>query len=295
MLRLLWPCLVAVSACAGTQAASTAAGSGGSAAGEGDDRVAQMARAQDEQARRIGELEARLALLEADARHGRGLAQKSGETLRIGENQTLTAAERGDGPGAREPGQERTTTSERRPSLRLHGGAASGGRARAGGRADAEEFPPLPVTSERLPVVPLPSAAGRATDPDATSAAVSDPATSDYRGALRLLRARRFDEAALALSKFLEDNPDHALVDKAVYWRAEARYAKRDYRQALSEFETVLERFPGSEKAPDSLFKMGMCLRHLGVPDQARIYFRRVQTEYPNSEAASLASREDST
>lgn len=260
-----------------------------------DERLAELTRSQDEQARRIAELEARLSLLERDARRAGGETIRSGDTIRIGEG------ERAKAPGAVELVSDAdapvsdalllaaTERDERRPSLRLHGSARGAG---TGGKAAAAELAPLPVADETLPVVPLPAAqkTARGAPP-----AVSDPATSDYRTALRLLRERRFDEAALALSKFVTDNPDHALLDKAVYWGAEARYAKRDYRQALAEFEAVIARFPRSEKAPDSLFKIGMCLRHLGSEQAARGYFRQVQQQYPNSEAAGLASREGSS
>lgn len=265
------------------------------AAHSGDDeRLAELTRSQDDQSRRIAELEARLSLLETDARRARGETVRSGDTIRIGERaQTRGAVELvsdADGPVSDALLLAASERDERRPSLRLHGDARPGG---AGAKAAAAELAPLPATNETLQVVPLPAA--QKPTGGATPAAVSDPATSDYRAALRLLHERRFDDAALALSKFVTDNPDHALLDKAVYWGAEARYAKRDYRQALSEFEAVIARFPRSEKAPDSLFKIGMCLRHLGSEQAARGYFRRVQEQYPNSEAAGLASREGSS
>jgi tol-pal system protein YbgF len=295
MQRLGWLCpMFALStACAsGPSQAPPAAHSGG------DERLAELTRGQDDQARRIAELEARLQLLETDARRARGEHTRSGETIRIGESElTRGGAELesdSDGPVSDALLLAATERDERRPALRLHGGARPAG---ASAKSSAAELAPVPVTNETLSVVPLPAAQKQARGAPTSEppAAVSDPATSDYRAALRLLRERRFDDAALALSKFVTDNPDHALLDKAVYWRAEARYAKRDYRQALSEFEAVIARFPRSEKAPDSLFKIGMCLRHLGSESEARGYFRRVQEQYPNSEAAGLASREGSS
>jgi tol-pal system protein YbgF len=269
-----------------------AAGAGQTkSAARADERLAELARSQAEQAGRIAELEARLRLLEADARQGRsaaGSGARSSETVRIGAA-SARALTSGADPDAG-MSTEAEEVGEQRPALLLRG------RARAGSEPEARrELPPLPVAHESLPVVPLPAADRARRESGSAPAAVSDSATSNYRAALRLLRERRFDDAALALSNWLADNPDHALLDKALYWRAEARYAKRDYRQALAEFETVIERFPGSEKAPDSLFKIGMCLLHLGSERKARDYFRRVQEQYPNSEAASLASREESS
>lgn len=283
----LWS-VVVVAGCATSQApAASTASSGGE---RPDDSLSELARSQDDQARRISELEARLTLLESDARRARGFSDKPSGTVRIGgerelaapasEELSLTAAPHSDPVDAPNP---------RRLNLKLHGRT----RARAG--EPGEELPPIPVSNETLPVVPLPQERSRARQAESDTAAVSDSPTSDYRAALHLVRERRFEDAALALSKFVSDNPKHALVDRAMYWLAEVRYATRDYREALAGFEKVLQRFPNSEKAPDTLYKLGMCWRRLGSEDKARSYFRRLRTEFPNSEAAGLASREGST
>jgi tol-pal system protein YbgF len=287
MQRRVWLWLTVFGAGCATSAAP-ASDTASSSAERTDDSLKELARTQNEQTRRISELEARLALLETDARRARGSSEKPSSTVRIGgekepsveasEELSLTAA----------PVSDAEPVNPRRPNLKLHG--------RTRGRTtDSADLPPIPVTNETLPVVPLPQDRSRARQAEADTAAVSDSPTSDYRAALHLVRERRFEDAALALSKFVSDNPKHALVDRAMYWLAEVRYATRDYREALAGFEKVLERFPNSEKAPDTLYKLGMCWRRLGSEDKARSYFRRLRTEFPNSDAAGLASREGST
>jgi tol-pal system protein YbgF len=276
---------------AGCASGPAPAGSGGTATtGSPDDSLRELARSQNDQARRIAELEARLTLLEADARRARGFSDKPTGTVRIGETSREEPTEELALTTAAPPQTDvMEHANPRRPNLKLSGR----NRSRA---ADSGELPPVPITDETLAVVPLPQERSRARQAEAESAAaVSDSPTSDYRAALHLVRERRFQEAALALSKFVSDNPNHALLDRAMYWLAEVRYATRDYREALAGFEKVLERFPNSEKTPDALYKLGMCWRRLGSEDKARSYFRRLRTQYPNSEAAGLASSEGST
>jgi tol-pal system protein YbgF len=284
----LWLVVVVVAGCGTSQAPAAASASSGDE--RTDDSLGELARSQNDQARRISELEARLTWLEADARRARGLGDRPSGSLRIGEKEPVTEASEElsltAAPRAAEPGEG---PNSRRLNLKLHG------RSRGRSGESGEELPPIPVTNETLPVVPLPQARSRARQAESDTAAVSDSPTSDYRAALHLVRERRFEDAALALSKFVSDNPKHALVERAMYWLAEVRYATRDYREALAGFEQVLERFPNSEKAPDTLYKLGMCWRRLGSEDKARSYFRRLRTEFPNSEAAGLASREGST
>lgn len=281
----LWLALV-VAGCASGPSAGNPAANGG----DSDDRLSELWQNQNEQSQRIAELEARLKLLEEDARRARGPTTRPSATVRIGETESHPEPNESYELASAPAPSNLPSGSERRPNVKLHGRPRA---ARSGG-SDGE-LPPLPVTSETLSVVPLPQDRSRARQAEAQAAAVSDPATSSYRAALGLLRERRFEEAALALSNWVSDNPDHALLDRAMYWLAEVRYASRDYRRALAGFEKVLERFPNSEKTPDTLYKLGMCWRRLGSEDQARAYFRRLRAEFPNSEAAGLASREGST
>jgi tol-pal system protein YbgF len=236
-----------------------------------------------EQAQRIAELEARIALLESEARSGRAVGPSHGsDTIRIAGVQSEPAgpALTASVPDASDDGPV--------PSYKLYG---KGGRANSGSAA-GRELEPLPVVSESLPVVPLPEQ--RARDLTRAPERRAGP-VAQYRGALQLLKDRHFDEALAAFDAMLAQNPTHPLAPKALYWRGEARYAKREYDQALREFEVLLERFPESEKAPDALLKTALCFRRLGAEDKAQASFRRLRADYPNSQAALIASREGST
>jgi tol-pal system protein YbgF len=280
---------------------------------------------QSEQAQHIEELETRIALLEADARSVRSgdPPVRSGDTIRIGnEKHELTAAQpaaRPVGWGDETIGDTDEQRSGKRPRLKLYGQKGElrevPTRERPEAAADAPasraNLPTVPTVSETLPVVPLPqqrAAQLRAADASpAAEGGASEPARAEparppgesplasYRAALKLLRERHFDQALEAFSTFIASNPHHALAANALYWRGEAHYAKREYAPALADFEGLLERFPRAEKAADALLKQALCLRQLGSEDKARDVFRRLRTDYPNSQAASMAAREGST
>jgi tol-pal system protein YbgF len=247
---------------------------------------------QEQQLRRIGELEARLALLEADARRAR---DDGGSTLRTGETVRITS----ESAPARAPSQELADTEPpsdlaesegKRPSLRLYGSE----RTTAPTSRTAASLPAVPVVTERLPVVPLPEQRAAKALREETPPA-GDQALVQYRKALRSLRERSFDSAIETFSRFVDDNPTHELLPSALYWRGEAHYAKRDYAAARREFDAMMARFPEAEHAPDALFKLGLALQKLGHVAQAKQAFQRLRTDYPNSQAAQTAAREGST
>lgn len=225
------------------------------------------------QARRIAELEARLSLLEQEARQYReATPPKPTETVRIG------SARR-----AQEDAPVQAPTV-----VRLY-------------ESDPEALRDAPLTlpepppgvQPRLGVVPLPEerAAGRAAH--ARKRPTASLAREAYRAALRDVRDQRWDAAFDALTSFLTAYADDPLAANATYWRGEVQYAQRRYGAALQDFETVLMRFAGSEKAADALLKVGLCHQRLGDGASAERYFRQLREQYPSSDAARIASREN--
>jgi tol-pal system protein YbgF len=208
-----------------------------------------------EQAGRIAELEARLGLLEREARETRPIVAKSGETIHIGV-----------GPGRVPDPWIAKRAESADPSL----------------PAELTEPP-------RLPVVPLPDQ--RIAGGHEPSAVVRER----YRAALKLVREQHWEEALAALANFLTQHPHESISDNARYWRGEVYYALRRYPDAIQEFKGVLARFPASEKAPDCLLKVGLCHLRLGDRAEASRYFEQVIEQYPKSDAARAASAEGPT
>jgi len=134
---------------------------------------------------------------------------------------------------------------------------------------------------------------------DALDAMTSDrpyrPAMADAEalGELERGRGTQFDprvvQAVLDLLDFIAKNPKHPLAPNAQYWIGEAYYVQRDYRQALVEFQRVIEMAPGSPKAADALLKMGLAHTHLRENSRAQQAWQRVVRDYPASESAGKA------
>ncbi len=113
----------------------------------------------------------------------------------------------------------------------------------------------------------------------------------NYQAAFELLKAQRYDPAALAFAEFLITFPDSELADNAQYWLAESHYVTQLYELALGEFEVVITKFPESRKVPDALLKVGYCNYELERWDAARTSLERVQSDYPDTTAARLAGQ----
>ena len=114
---------------------------------------------------------------------------------------------------------------------------------------------------------------------------------ANYQAAFELLKQGRYDEAAIALKQFMVAFPSSSLSDNAQYWLAETYYVSQNYKQALPEFQKVLDRYPDSRKIPDALLKIGYCNYELTRWDASRKALMAVVNDYSETTAARLASQ----
>ena len=110
-----------------------------------------------------------------------------------------------------------------------------------------------------------------------------------YAAALTTFRGREHGQAVLDFLDFLARYRHHPLAPNAQYWIGEAYYVQRDYRQAIVEFQKVLEFGVSNSKVPDALLKVGLCYRNLRDPVRFQQVLGRVIKDYPRSSAAKMA------
>jgi tol-pal system protein YbgF len=279
--------LAALGLALGLVGCATATPARPTATAQNDARMSALSAASDAQTQRIAELESRIALLEQEARRAKEPARPK-ETVRIGEHRRSEPDAEPSLEAGERRGAARTSSKNADESvavIRLHEAAPLPSPDEGSASWVLPTAPAGVATS--LEVVPLPDASGRSTAP-------ADP-TARYREALSLIKERRFDEALALLALFTRENPEHALTAQAIYWKGEAHYAARRYREALIELETFIRRFPTSSKVPDALLKAGLCNQRLGQAAHAERYFDQVRKDHPSSAAAQNAPREGSS
>ena len=111
-----------------------------------------------------------------------------------------------------------------------------------------------------------------------------------YREALAAYRARKFDAAISAFTEIMTMAPTSSLADNAQYWIGESYYSMRNYEKALQAFTRVLT-FQNTNKAADAHLKIGMIYTLMDNNNAAREELNLVIKDYPNSDAAKVASK----
>jgi tol-pal system protein YbgF len=110
-----------------------------------------------------------------------------------------------------------------------------------------------------------------------------------YQAAYRDYQRGNFDLAIEGFREFLETNATSDLADNAAYWIGESLFSQKKYREAISQFDAVVNRYPQSDKVPGALLKKGYAYINVGENAQGVVQLQYVVHEHPRSQEASLA------
>ena len=155
-----------------------------------------------------------------------------------------------------------------------------------------------PVFVAETPAIPQPRVNTGTSGPappvspiGANTRAASAAEKASYTKAYDLLAKGNNAEAVKLFDQFLREYPDGPFSDNAWYWQGEAKYADRNFDNALYNFSVVVEFFPNSPKVPDSRLKIGYALYEQQRFGEAKQVLTGVTNDYPGRSAAVLARK----
>ncbi len=105
---------------------------------------------------------------------------------------------------------------------------------------------------------------------------------AEYEEALGAFKSKKYNDAAEAFQKMLDNKVPDEIADNCHYWIGETKYASKKYSEALQEFENVLK-FRRSEKKGDAQFMIAQCYERMGNKLKAKEAFEKVVKDYPMS------------
>jgi tol-pal system protein YbgF len=110
-----------------------------------------------------------------------------------------------------------------------------------------------------------------------------------YNAAYRDYGRGNFDLAIEGFREFIANNNRSDLADNAAYWIGESLFSQKKYRDAIEQFDSVVTRYPKSDKVPGALLKKGYAYIAIGERAQGVVQLQYVLHEHPNSPEAALA------
>lgn len=107
-----------------------------------------------------------------------------------------------------------------------------------------------------------------------------------FDDALATLRGSDFDKAAAMFGSFVRRHPGSGYIDSARFWLGNALYGKREYKEAIAAFRTMVGNAPDHPRAPEALLALANCQIESKETKGARATIGELIKTYPKSEAA---------
>ncbi|MEK6704901.1 MAG: tetratricopeptide repeat protein [Bdellovibrionota bacterium] len=117
---------------------------------------------------------------------------------------------------------------------------------------------------------------------------INDEAIQSYRKAMILFQAKRYPDAMLAFSSFVEKYPDHALAGSAQYHVGSAYFKQGEYKLALQEFKRVLMSYDRSSHISHAIGSMVETEEKLGMSAEALRHRQILTSVFPQSPAMAI-------
>jgi tol-pal system protein YbgF len=133
---------------------------------------------------------------------------------------------------------------------------------------------------------PMPSGSELTVQPVATP---SEDPMQTYQAAYRDYQRGNYDLAIAGFRDFAAKNPNSELSGNAAYWVGESLYSQKKYREAIQQFDSVVTRYPKSDKVAGALLKKGYGYIALGEKSQGIVQLQYVVHEHPTAPEAALA------
>jgi len=145
------------------------------------------------------------------------------------------------------------------------------------------------TTSVSAPSAIAPQQAGMFSS-TVSAAALSAKETQAYQKSFGFIQTKKYSDAISVLQDYLKKYPSGQFVSNAHYWLGELYSISGNNDQAIAEFNTVVNSYSDSNKAPDALLKLGLLSFDKEQFDQAKQFWQTLVGKYPNSSAAKIAS-----
>jgi tol-pal system protein YbgF len=111
----------------------------------------------------------------------------------------------------------------------------------------------------------------------------------DFEAAFVLFRKGDFAAAAKEFAQFVKVYSASGYKPSALYWLGSAKFARRDFNEAIAQLKGLANDFPNHARTPEAMLTIGNAQLEIKQTKEARKTFNELLKLYPTTEAAAAA------
>lgn len=113
-----------------------------------------------------------------------------------------------------------------------------------------------------------------------------------YKQALNQYKAKKYGEAYKNFELALAQNPQGDQAAETLFFMGESLYAQGEYDLAILDYQKVISNHADHQRTPTALLKQGMSFEKLTDLETAKIIYKKLIAEYPDSSEAEAAQQQ---
>jgi len=119
-----------------------------------------------------------------------------------------------------------------------------------------------------------------------------DTGASQYDQGMALFKEKKYEDAYKVFEQYLALNPPADKAADALFYMGESLYARGEYDLAILDYQKVISNHAGNQRTPTALLKQGMSFEKLTDHETAKIIYKKLIAEYPDSAEAASAEQQ---
>ena len=139
----------------------------------------------------------------------------------------------------------------------------------------------LELVSRQQPGARAAARAGSANPPGANAGDPQEQAA--YDGAIDLFRKGQYKEASESFAAFTALYPASQLAPSAQFYLGSSRYALKDFKGAIEQLTSMVQKAPDNARAPDALLVIAGSQIELNNRAGAKTTLQRIVRDYPSA------------
>jgi len=142
---------------------------------------------------------------------------------------------------------------------------------------------------------PPPSQPAAAAQPSIAVPVESAVGGDMFNQAMTLYKEKRYSEAYKGFEQALSQNPKGDEAAETLFFMGESLFAKGEYDLAILDYQKVISNHAQNRRTPAALLKQGMSFEKLTDLETAKIIYKKLIAEYPDSAEADAAQQQLTT
>ena len=128
---------------------------------------------------------------------------------------------------------------------------------------------------------------------DGTKDVSADPIGENhaFETAYTFYKAENYQNAATAFRDFLKSYPQSVHEANVTYWMGNSYYLMKDYKNALSSYEALVNKYQDHPRAPEAMLNIAECQLELNNKATARKTLKQLISQFPGSDASDKAKK----